>query len=168
MIEKIINFINDYSTFQIIPAYTTKEIPTKPFGTYSTILLDSNDYFGATKEEELKNKAIKETKRYRVIATIQFDVYGDTQLETIQKAQELNQLILYKLRYEWGRIGVGIAGYTTIKALNELIQEKYEFRNSFDIKFEYYITTERIVEFAQIIELEANKIDKKHYKGGKK
>ncbi len=153
MIEKIIKLLNDVSKIQIINAYTTQKPPKKPFATYSTLFLDSKDYFGGDIEEKVDKKNIKEFGKYREIATIQFDVYATSEIECLQKARELQQLILFKLRYYWSRVGVGIAGFSNIKSFNELIQESYEFRSTFDIKFEYIVTTERKTEIIELIEI---------------
>lgn len=158
MIEKILKLLNEVSKIQIITAYTTKTPPKKPFATYSTILLDSKDYFGSDDEKKINDKNIEETSQYREIATIQFDVYAESEIDSLQQARILQQLILFKLRYYWGRIGVGIAGFSKIKTLNELIQEKYEFRNTFDIKFEYFVSAKRKTEVIKIIELIASEL----------
>jgi len=64
---------------------------------------------------------------------------------------------LFKLRYEWNRIGVGIVKHSEIKNLNEIINSKYEYRSSFDIVFEYIKSTkEREVTIVNEIELIAN------------
>lgn len=158
MIENIMELLNKISNFQIIPAHTIEELPRKVYGTYSIVTLDSKDYFGSGIEEKAEDDTVIEKKKYREIATVQFDIYAATESEAIRKARELQQLILYKLRYEWSRIKVGIAGFSLIKNLNELIHEKYEYRNSFDVKFEYLVETERKVELAKTIELIANEI----------
>lgn len=162
MIEEIIELINKISDIQVITAHTTKKIPQKPFATYSPLLLNSKDYYGEDTKELAENEILKEKKKYREEATLQFDIYGNSELETIKKARELQQLILFKLRYQWGKLGVGIAGFSNIKVLNEIIQEEYEYRNSLDIKFEYLVDTERTVELARTVELIAKEFKKEN------
>ena len=164
MINRIIDLLNKIGDFQIIPAYSEHKPPEKPYSTYSIISLNSKDFFGEHESKYVEKENIYlETTQYRMLGRVQFDIYCNSQDETIEKATNLREIILFKLRYEWSRIGVGIVKHSEIKNLNEIINSKYEYRSSFDIVFEYIKSTkEREVSIVNKIELIANK------KGGSK
>ena len=158
MISKIIDLLNKMGDFQIIPAYSEYKPPEKPYSTYSIISLNSKDFFGEDESKYVEKENIYlETTQYRMLGRVQFDIYCNSQDETIKKATNLRETILFKLRYEWNRIGVGIVKHSEIKNLNEIINSKYEYRSSFDIVFEYIKSTkEREVTIVNEIELIAN------------
>lgn len=156
MIVKIIELLNQINPFQIIPAYTHRKVPEKPYATYYISQVQSHDFFGAT-EEQKKTGSYVEKAEYRTEAKVQFDIYADTQEEVLEKAMELRELILFRLRYEWGRIRVGIAKHSNVNSFREIIQGKYEHRAMFQIIFESMrMTKEREVWLAKEIELIAN------------
>ena len=159
MINRIIELLNKIGDIQIIPAYSEHKPPEKPYSTYSIISLNSADFFGEHESKYIEKENIYiETAEYRMLGRIQFDIYCNSQDETIEKATNLREIILFKLRYEWSRIGVGIVKHSEIKNLNEIINSKYEYRSSFDIVFEYIKSTkEREVSIVNEIELIANK-----------
>lgn len=158
MINRIIDLLNKIGDFQIIPAYSEHKPPEKPYSTYSIISLNSKDFFGEHENKYVeKENMYLETTQYRMLGRVQFDIYCNSQDETIEKAANLRETILFKLRYEWNRIGVGIVKHSEIKNLNEIINSKYEYRSSFDIVFEYIKSTkEREVTIVTEIELIAN------------
>lgn len=158
MINRIIELLNKIGDIQIIPAYSEHKPPEKPYSTYSIISLNSADFFGEHESKYIEKENIYiETAEYRMLGRIQFDIYCNSQDETIEKATNLREIILFKLRYEWSRIGVGIVKHSEIKNLNEIINSKYEYRSSFDIVFEYIKSTkEREVTIVNEIELIAN------------
>ena len=158
MINRIIELLNKIGDIQIIPAYSEYKPPEKPYSTYSIISLNSADFFGEHESKYIEKENIYiETAEYRMLGRIQFDIYCNSQDETIEKATNLREIILFKLRYEWNRIGVGIVKHSEIKNLNEIINSKYEYRSSFDIVFEYIKSTkEREVTIVNEIELIAN------------
>ena len=89
---------------------------------------------------------------------VQFDVFGENQEKTLEQAIDLRELILFKLRYEFGIVKVGIVKNSEIKILNEVINAKYEYRASFDITFEFIkMTDERIIELVREIKAEVEK-----------
>lgn len=158
MINLIIELLNKMSNIQIIPAFTDKKPPKKPYATYQVLNINSADFRGYTEREYIKkDEKYLETTEYRIMARIQFDVYSETQEDTLENATTLRELILFNARREIGRIEAGIAKSGEIKSLNELINAKYEYRCSFDIVFEYMkITKEREIELIKEIELLVN------------
>lgn len=157
MIEQIIKLLNSISEIQIISAYSEEELPRKPYATYTVISKKAKDFFGATeKKYDVSTNSYKEVGRYREVAKIQFDVYANKNFE---KAQRLFELILFILRKEWRYIDTGIVSFSEIKNLREEIKNKYEYRTSFDVDFEYMnLTKERETLIAETIELIANDI----------
>ncbi|MDD7410001.1 phage neck terminator protein [Fusobacterium gastrosuis] len=168
MIKKIIELLNKVSAIQIISSYTEHTPPAKPYATYTVINVKTPDFFGATESEYIKNDdKYLEKAEYRSEAKIQFDVYTEEQENVVEKTTELKELILFILRYEFSRINAGIVKFTDIKMLREDISNKYEYRGSFDVTFEYMkLTAEKEVLIAREIELIANE-QKKRIKGGK-
>lgn len=167
MIKKIIDLLNKVSAIQIIPSYTEHAPPLKPYATYTIINIKTADFFGATGSEYIKNedKYLEKTE-YRSEAKIQFDVYAEEQADVVEKTTELKELILFILRYEFGRINTGIVRFTDIKMLREEISSKYEYRGSFDVTFEYMkLTAEKEVLIVKEIELIANEQKKKRKRG---
>ena len=158
MINLIIELLNKMSNIQIIPAFTDKKPPKKPYATYQVLNINSADFRGYTEREYIKkDEKYLETTEYRIMARIQFDVYSETQEDTLENATTLRELILFNARREIGRIEAGIAKSGEIKSLNELINAKYEYRCSIDIVFEYMkITKEREIELIKEIELLVN------------
>lgn len=158
MIDSIIDLLNQINSFQVIPAYTDKKVPEKPYGTFYIADISSHDFFGAIEETRKEGETkYTETTEYRMETKVQFDIYADTQEEVLEKAMELRELILFRLRYEWGRIRVGIAKHSNVSSLREVIQAKYEYRAMFHIVFETMrMTKEREIWLAKEIELIAN------------
>ena len=157
MIKLIIELLNKMSNIQIIPAFTDKKSPKKPYATYQVLNINSADFRGYTERELKKDEKYLETTEYRVMARLQFDVYSETQEEALENSTELRELILFNARREIGRIDAGVVKSSEIKSLNELINAKYEYRCSFDIVFEYMkITKERELELIKEIELLVN------------
>lgn len=159
MIEQIIELLNSISDINIIPAYSEKNLPEKPYATYCVISKKAKDFFGYSERKyNSSDNSNREKRRYRETAVIQFDVYEDSISGEFLKAQKLFELIVFILRKEWKNVDVGIVEFSEIKNLREEIQNKYERRASFDVTFEYMnLTEERKVEIAEIIELIANK-----------
>lgn len=168
MIEQIIRLLNSISSIQIIPAYSEKKPPEKPYATYCVISKKIKDFYGASeKRYSENNNNYKEKRRYRETATIQFDVYEKSLSGHFLKAQRLFEMVIFILRKEWKYIDVGIVNFSNIKVLRQEIQSDYEIRASFDITFEYMnLTEERKVEIAETVELIANK-QKTIIEGGK-
>lgn len=166
MIRAIIKLLNKVSAIQIIPAHSAKEVPAKPYATYLLISKDTKDFYGATnKIYDKKANEYVETRRYREVSTIQFDIYEDNIYGEFEKAQRLFELIIFNLRKKWSYLDVGIVSFSKIRNLREEIQNEFERRASFDVSFEYMnLTKERRVEIAEVIELiandEMNKINK--------
>lgn len=158
MIKKIIELLNKVSSIQIISAYTEHIPPQKPYAIYTVINIKTPDFFGATESEYIENEdKYLEKSEYRTEARIQFDIYAEEQERTLEKATELKELILFILRYEFSRISAGVVRFTDIKMLREDISNKYEYRASFDITFEYMkLTAEKEVLIAREIELIVN------------
>ena len=158
MIEQIIKLLNSMSVINIIPAYSEKKPPKKPYATYCVISKETKDFFGSSEREyNAEDNSNLEKRRYREIATIQFDMYENSLAGNFLKAQRLFELIIFNLRKEWGYIDVGIVKFSKITNLREEIQNKYERRASFDVTFEYInLTEERKIEIAETIELIAN------------
>ena len=152
MIEQIIKLLNSISVINIIPAYSEKKPPKKPYATYCVISKKTKDFFGYSERKyNSSDKSNIEKRRYRETAVIQFDVYEDSISGEFLKAQRLFELIIFILRKEWRNIDAGIVEFSEIK-------NKYERRASFDVTFEYLnLTEERKVEIAEVIELIANK-----------
>ncbi len=168
MIEQIIRLLNSISSIQIIPAYSEKKPPEKPYATYCVISKEAKDFYGASERKYLEeDNSYKDKRRYREKATIQFDVYEDDISGNFFKAQRLFEMVIFILRKEWKYIDVGIVNFSNIKVLRQEIQSDYEIRASFDITFEYMnLTEERKVEIAETVELIANK-QKTIIEGGK-
>ena len=147
MIKLIMELLNFKSKIQIIPAFTNKEPPSKPYATYQILNINSADFFGYTERKYLESdKKYKEQTEYRMTTRVQFDVFGENQEKTLEQAIDLRELILFKLRYEFGIVKVGIVKNSEIKILNEVINEKYEYRAIFDITFEFIkMKDERII-----------------------
>lgn len=157
MIVKLIELFNEVSQIQIIPAYTEFSPPEKPYATYQIISKTSKDFGRAT---HFNKKNSSETVTYREECKIQFDIYEKRE-DNFKHCQKLLELIVFILRKEYSFLKVGIKNYSEIKFLQEEIQNKYEYRGTFDITFEYMnITDERKVEFAETVEYLANE-----YKG---
>lgn len=159
MIKLIMELLNFKSKIQIIPAFTNKEPPSKPCATYQILNINSADFFGYTERKYLESdKKYKEQTEYRMTTRVQFDVFGENQEKTLEQAIDLRELILFKLRYEFGIVKVGIVKNSEIKILNEVINAKYEYRASFDITFEFIkMTDERIIELVREIKAEVEK-----------
>nr|DAJ31719.1 MAG TPA: hypothetical protein [Caudoviricetes sp.] len=159
MIKLIMELLNFKSKIQIIPAFTNKEPPSKPYATYQILNINSADFFGYTERKYLESdKKYKEQTEYRMTTRVQFDVFGENQEKTLEQAIDLRELILFKLRYEFGIVKVGIVKNSEIKILNEVINAKYEYRASFDITFEFIkMTDERIIELVREIKAEVEK-----------
>ena len=159
MIKLIMELLNFKSKIQIIPAFTNKETPSKPYATYQILNINSADFFGYTERKYLESdKKYKEQTEYRMTTRVQFDVFGENQEKTLEQAIDLRELILFKLRYEFGIVKVGIVKNSEIKILNEVINAKYEYRASFDITFEFIkMTDERIIELVREIKAEVEK-----------
>ena len=139
MIKIIIELLNKMSNIQIIPAFSATKPPKKPYATYQVL----------------------EITEYRIMARLQFDVYSETQEETLENAIELRELILFNARREINRLDAGVVKSSEIKSLNELINSKYEYRCTFDIVFEYIkVTKERELELIKEIELLVNNKNK--------
>lgn len=158
MIKEIIRVLNSESDIQLIPGYSDKNIPNKPYGTYVLINKKINDFSGATnKRFDKKTNEYIETRRYRIVATLQFDIYEDSLSGEFEKAQKLFEIIIFNLRKKWGYIDVGIVGFSDIKFLRQKIQNKYEKRCSFDVSFEYMnLTDERKIEIAKMVDILVN------------
>lgn len=158
MIANIINLLNQINSFQVIPAYTDKKVPEKPYGTFYIADISSHDFFGAIEEKKKEGETeYAEITEYRMETKVQFDIYADTQEEVLKKATELKEIILFHLRYEWGRIRSGIAKFSDVSTMRELIQGKYEYRAMFQITFEYMkMTKEREAFLVKEIELIVN------------
>lgn len=158
MINLIIELLNKISNIQIIPAFTDKKPPKKPYATYQVLNINSADFRGYTEREYIKkDEKYLETTEYRIMARLQFDVYSEKQEEALEDATILRELILFNARREIGRIEAGIVKSSEIKLLNEIINAKYEYRCSFDIVFEYMkVTKERELELIKEIELLVN------------
>ena len=159
MIEQIIKLLNSMSVINIIPVYSEKKPPKKPYATYCVISKKTKDFFGYSERKyNSSDNSNIEKRRYRETAVIQFDVYEDSISGEFIKTQKLLELIIFILRKEWRNIDVGIVEFSEIKNLREEIQNKYERRASFDVTFEYMnLTEERKIEIAEVIELIANK-----------
>ena len=159
MIKLIMELLNFKSKIQIIPAFTNKEPPSKTYATYQILNINSADFFGYTERKYLESdKKYKEQTEYRMTTRVQFDVFGENQEKTLEQAIDLRELILFKLRYEFGIVKVGIVKNSEIKILNEVINAKYEYRASFDITFEFIkMTDERIIELVREIKAEVEK-----------
>jgi len=154
MIPKIMDLINKTNSFQIIPAYTDKKTPEKPYGSY-VIISTSTKNLGPTysKYDDIKDVHI-EKSRYRETVQVQFDIYSDGEIEALNKGRELRNLIIFQLRHQWGRIDTGIVLFTSIENKREEIKGKYEYRTTFDVTFEYMtLSEEREVEIAREIDL---------------
>lgn len=157
MIEKLIEFFNQVSKIQIIPAYTEITPPKKPYATYQIISKSSKDFGKATHFNKEKGT---ETVTYREECRVQFDVYESLE-ENFINSSKLLEMIIFLLRKEYTFLKIGVKNHTQIKVLREEIQDKYEYRGSFDVVFEYMNTTdERKIEFAETIEYLLNE-----YKG---
>lgn len=162
MIKIIIELLNKMSNIQIIPAFTATKPPKKLYATYQVLNINSADFRGYTEREYIKkDEKYLEITEYRIIARLQFDVYSETQEETLENAIELRELILFNTRREINRLDAGVVKSSEIKSLNELINSKYEYRCTFDIVFEYIkITKERELELIKEIELLVNNKNK--------
>lgn len=162
MIKIIIELLNKMSNIQIIPAFTTTKPPEKPYTTYQVLNINSADFRGYTEREYIKkDEKYLETTEYRIMTRLQFDVYSETQEETLENAIELRELILFNARREINRLDAGVVKSSEIKSLNELINSEYEYRCTFDIVFEYMkVTKERELELIKEIELLVNNKNK--------
>ena len=133
MIEQIIKLLNSMSVINIIPAYSEKKPPKKPYATYCVISKKAKDFFAYSERKyNSSDNSNREKRRYRETVVIQFDVYEDSISGEFLKAQKLLELIIFILRKEWRNIDVGIVEFSEIKNLREEIQNKYERRASFD------------------------------------
>ena len=75
MIKIIIELLNKMSNIQIIPAFTDKKSPTKPYATYQVLNINSADFRGYTEREYIKkDEKYLEITEYRIMARLQFDV----------------------------------------------------------------------------------------------
>ena len=158
MIKIIIELLNKMSNIQIIPAFTATKPPKKSYATYQVLNINSADFRGYTEREYIKKH---EKTAYRIMARLQFDVYSETQEETLENAIELRELILFNARREINRLDAGVVKSSEIKSLNELINSEYEYRCTFDIVFEYMkVTKERELELIKEIELLVNNKNK--------
>lgn len=162
MINLIIELLNKISNIQIIPAFTDKKSPKKPYATYQVLNINSADFRGYTEREYIKkDEKYLETTEYRIMARVQFDVYSETQEKTLENAIELRELILFNARREINRLDAGVVKSSEIKSLNELFNSEYEYRCTFDIVFEYMkVTKERELELIKEIELLVNNKNK--------
>ena len=159
MMERIIELLNLISSIQIIPAFTDKKPPKKPYATYQVLNINSADFFGYTERKYIESdKKYIESTEYRIVSRVQFDIFADNQEKVLENAINLRELILFNARIEVGRINAGIIKSSEIKTLNELINQKYEYRATFDIVFEYMkLTKDREAAVVKEIQIIANK-----------
>lgn len=166
-IKKLINRRSDKPCL-LISGYDNKPIKIKPYAVMYLINHKAPDIYMS--DEEIKENSIsREIMKYWGEFTYQFDVLGKTELETLKKAQELKELITYKMRYQdWELNNIGITDEEyEIKALHELSDSnEWIYRYSFDVTFESCMTAERITEIAKTIETTIN--DETIITGGKK
>lgn len=166
IIRGLINARSD-KPVQVIPGYSNKPQPQKPFATAYLINHNAPDEYMWTSEEKTPEQ-ITELMEYWGEFTIQFDVLGDTEKATYSKARALRELITYTMRYQdWipNNIGITNADYS-LRTLHEQVDTgEYIYRYSFDITFESRMSMERVTEIAKTIELTLN--DKMITIGGK-
>lgn len=163
VVRKLINSRQD-KPCQVIPGYSDKPQPPKPFSTM---------YLLNHKRPDIYDRDVDDINEHMSCwgeFTFQFDSFGNTDLEAREIAEKLRDLITYKMRYsDLISNNIGIANEDiSIKCLNEKNDKEYIFRYSFDLTLESEITLERIAELAETIELNAN--EKKYEitnKGGK-
>ena len=160
MLDIILGLINARKDkpVQIIPGYSNKPQPKKPFATAYLINHKAPDEYMYTSEKKTDDN-VTESMEYWGEFTIQFDVLGNTEKETFQKARVLRELITYTMRYQdWIPNSMGIIDEDyTLKAMHEKADTgEYLYRYSFDITFESKLTMERITELAKTIDLTLN------------
>lgn len=169
MLEIILKLINarEENQIQVIPGYSNKPQPSRPFAVAYMINHKAPDEFSFT-DEKKSDVNILETMEYWGDFTIQFDVIGNTESEAFSKARALKDLIMYKMRYQdWGPNNIGIANSDyDLKALHEKADTgEYIYRYSFDVTFESRLSVQRATFIAKTIELTLN--DKMITIGGK-
>lgn len=166
IIRGLINARSD-KPVMVIAGYQNKPQPLKPFAVAYLINHNAPDEYMWTSEEKTPEQ-ITEHMEYWGEFTVQFDVLGNTEQETFQKARALREFITYTMRYQdWipNNIGITNADYS-LRALHEQVDTgEYIYRYSFDITFESRMSMERVTEIAKTIELTLN--DKKITIGGK-
>lgn len=159
MLEKILKLINSRKDvpLQVIPGYSDKEQPSKPYATAYIINNNMQDTYWIDNEDK-KEDIINESTKIYTQTKIQFDVFGKTEQETRNKSIELLKLIMYKMRYkEWEENSVGIVDISGIRTLNEKsTANSWIYRNTFDVMFESYLIAERTSEIIKKIILEIN------------
>lgn len=143
----------------VIPGYSGKKEPPKPFATMYLVTSKEPDVYDSDVEEK-SDDSVKETTKYWGEFTFQFDILGNTDDEAKTKAQDLKNLIAYKMRYsDWQPINIGIVNSEfSLKNLNEQNGNEWIYRRSLDITFESELTLERVTELAKTIEVTANGI----------
>ena len=96
MIEQIIKLLNSMSVINIIPAYSEKKPPEKPYATYCVISKKAKDFFAYSERKyNSSDNSNREKRRYRETVVIQFDVYEDSISGEFLKAQRLFELIIF-------------------------------------------------------------------------
>lgn len=160
MLDVILGLINarQEKPVQVIPGYTNKPQPPKPFATAYLINHESPDEYMYTSEEKTDDN-VTESMEYWGEFTIQFDVLGNKEQETFKKATSLKNLITYTMRYQDlipNDIGIIDENYT-LRAMHEKVDTgEYLYRYSFDITFESRMTMQRATFLAKKIELTLN------------
>lgn len=157
IIRRMINARKD-KPCQVIPAFSNKKQPPKPFASMQLINHLAPDVY-SNSEETRNSENVYETMLYTGNFLVQFDVLGNTDAQAFKTANLLKELISYDMRYsEWIPNGIGIAnGDFKIKAMHELTDSnEWLYRYSFDVEFESFMTMDRVTELAKRIELEVN------------
>lgn len=160
MLDIILGLINirKDKPIQIIPGYSNKPQPKKPYACAYLINHKVPDEYMWTTEEKTSENFI-EHMEYWGEFLIQFDVLGNSDKEAYSKALALREFITYQMRYQdlsQNNIGIINSDYS-IKCLNEKVDTgEYIYKYSFDITFESKMTMTRITEIAKIINLTLN------------
>lgn len=160
MLDIILGMINKRKDkpIQIIPGYSNKEQPKKPYACAYLINHSSIDEYSSISEETNDDK-IHELMNYLGEFTFQIDILGNTERETFEKARALREFITYTMRYQdWipNKIGIVNSDYS-LKALHEKVDTgEYIYRYSFDITFESMLTMERLTTLAEVIDITLN------------
>lgn len=160
MLDIILNMINarEDAPIQVIPGYSNEDQPPKPFGCAYLIDHRCPDEYSNDFESEDENE-VREKMSYWGEFLIQFDVFGNTELEAFRNAIALRKLITYKMRYQdWlpNEIGIVNPEYSLNPLHEKADTGEYIYRYSFDVTFESRLSMERVTEIAKTIELAAN------------
>lgn len=159
-IKEIITMINQDSNspFKCIGAYQGGNTPPKPYATYYELEPSLDDITGVDNSIFVDNtkESVRDSAEYYGEYPIQFDIYSENIEGSRLNSKNYWEFLIFKMREEFHRRGIGITTHTSPKPVSEFIAGEYEYRRVFRVTFEFDTTTEKISQMAKKLEVTAN------------